>query len=194
MTMYRVRFLLLLGMTAAAAASRVLPHPPNVTPIAAVALLGGARFADRRAAFVVPLGAMLASDLVLGMLHRNLGLVFDPMLLVIYGCFATTVCLGFLLRRHRGVLPIAAATLAASILFFVASNLGVWALGTLYPRTRTGLLECFVAALPFFRNTVLGDAMYAVALFGGLALAERGFPALRDPLCVAPAGGSRRRG
>jgi hypothetical protein len=188
--MYRVRFLVLLGMVTAAAASRLIPHPPNVTPIAAMALLGGACFADRRAAFAVPLGAMLASDLGLGLLHGNLSLVLGPMLLVIYGCFAATVCLGFLLRGRRCALPIASIALASSILFFVVSNFGVWALGSLYPRTWDGLVACYVAAIPFFRNTILGDAAYALMLFGGLALAEREFPALREPLVATPAGGA----
>ncbi len=183
---YRVRFLVLLGMMAAAAASRLLPHPPNMTPIAAMALLGGACFVDRRAALAVPLGAMLASDIALGLLDDDLSLVFGPMLVVVYGCFALIVCLGFLLRGRRRPLRVASATLASSVLFFVVTNLGVWALGALYPRTSAGLVACFVAAIPFFRNTLAGDAAFALALFGGLAAAERGFPPLRDPLVVMP--------
>jgi hypothetical protein len=181
-----VRFVVLLGMTAAAAVSRLLPHPPNLTPIAAIALLGGSCFVDRRAAFAVPLGAMLASDIALARLHGDLSLVVGPMQLVVYGSFAAIVCLGFLLRGRRRALPVAGATLASSVLFFVATNLGVWALGALYPRTSDGLIACFVAALPFFRNTLAGDVGYVLALFGGLALVERGFPILRDPLVVVP--------
>ena len=71
--------------------------------------------------------------------------------------------------------------LASSVLFFLLTNLGVWALGTGYPKSPEGLIACYVAALPFFQNTLLGDAFYATVLFGGLALAEKGFPAFREP-------------
>jgi hypothetical protein len=166
-----------MGMILAAAASRLLPHPPNFAPIAAMALFGGACFADRRAAFLVPLAAMFLSDLALGW-HRTLP--------VVYGSFVVIVCLGGWLRERRTAVPIAAAALTASVLFFVLTNFGVWALGSLYPHTREGLLACYVAAIPFFHNTVLGDALYATVLFGGLALAEKGLPALREPaLAVA---------
>ena len=147
-----------------------------------MALLGGACFADRRAAFAVPLAAMLLSDVALGLLHRGLSSVFRPMTVVIYGCFATTVCLGFLLRARRRALPIAGAALGTSVVFFAVTNFGVWALQSLYPRTWGGLLSCYGAALPFLRNTILGDATYALVLFGGLALTEREFQALRDPV------------
>jgi hypothetical protein len=90
------------------------------------------------------------------------------------------VCIGFLLRRRRRLLPIAGATLASSLLFFIITNFAVWASGALYPRTAIGLLACFVAAIPFFQNTLLGDAVYSVILFGGFAFAERNFPALKD--------------
>lgn len=174
--MYRIRFFVLAGMILAAAGSRLLPHPPNFAPIAALALFGGACFADRRAAFLVPLTAMLLSDLVLG-LHRTLP--------VVYGSFAVLVCLGLWLRQHRTAVPIAAATLIGSVLFFALTNFGVWALGSLYPKSWEGLIACYVAAIPFFHNTVLGDALYATVLFGGLALAEKGVPVLREPAPAA---------
>lgn len=154
----------------AAAASRLLPHPANVTPIAAMALFGGARLPDRRLSFAVPLAAMFLSDLVIG---------FHIQQPVVYGLILLFVAIGRTLRARTGALPVAAATLGASILFFAGTNLGVWLFQALYPRTAAGLLECFAAALPFFRNTLLGDALYAAVLFGGLALAERRFPALR---------------
>jgi hypothetical protein len=101
---------------------------------------------------------------------------------VVYGSFVLIVCLGFLLRGRRKVVQIAGATLAGSLLFFVLTNLGVWAMGSLYPKTWEGLVACYVAAIPFFQNTLLGDAVYATLLFGGLALAEKSFPALREPV------------
>ena len=178
--MYRLRFLVLAGMILAAAAFRLMPHPPNFAPIGAMAIFGGACFASRRAAFVVPLAAMFLSDLAIGLLSGNLSLGLHRLLPVVYGSFALMVCLGFWLRTRRTVAPIAGATLAGSVLFFVLTNLGVWAFGALYPKTWDGLVACYVAAIPFFRNTLLGDAVYATVLFGGLTLAEKGWPILRE--------------
>jgi hypothetical protein len=167
------RFIILVTMTLAAAMSRLIPHPPNFSPIAALALFGGACFADRRAAFGVPLAALFLSDLVLG-LYRSLP--------VVYISFALIVLLGLWLRPRRNLVPIASATLAGSVLFFVLTNFAVWAMGSFYPQTWDGLVTCYVAGIPFFHNTLLGDALYSSVLFGGLFLAERVAPKLREPL------------
>lgn len=169
--MLNTRMTVLATMILAAAASRLIPHPPNFTSVAAMALFGGAHFASKRAAFVVPLVAIFLSDLVLG-LHRGMW--------VVYGSFALIVCIGLWLRGRRTPGRTAAATLAGSVLFYVTTNFAVWAFGSLYPKTSAGLVTCYVAAIPFFRNTLLGDAFYAAALFGSFALAERRFPALRE--------------
>lgn len=152
-----------------AAASRFVPHPPNFTPIGAIALFGGASFANRRAAFLVPLGAMFASDLILG-LH--------VLLPVVYACLAFNVFLGRWLCKRRRPLSVAAAAFAGSCVFFIVTNAACWALW--YPRTLAGLTACYVAAIPFLRNTLLGDGFYAVVLFASLALAEWMVPAIRD--------------
>jgi hypothetical protein len=161
-------------MIAFAALARLVPHPPNFTPIGAMALFGGACLADRRLALAVPLAAMFLSDLFIG-LH-----VLIP---VVYGSFALNVLLGRWLRSRRTVVTTAAVALAGSIQFFVVTNFACWLLW--YPHTVEGLATCYVAAIPFFQNTVLGDAVFATALFGGLAVAERGFPALREPTPAA---------
>jgi hypothetical protein len=127
--LYRGRFAVLLGLMLVAAATRLVPHPPNVTPIAAMALFGGATFVDRRAALGIPLGAMLLSDIGLALLRYDPSQVFTPMLLVIYASFVMIVCLGFILRGRRRPLRVVMVTLAASVLFFAVTNLGVWALG-----------------------------------------------------------------
>ena len=121
-------------------------------------------------AFLVPMAALFLSDLVLGLYSH---------MEVIYGSFALVVCLGLLLRRRRTPLAIAGATLGGSIIFFAITNFGVWFFGSLYPKTAAGLVTCYVAAVPFFQNTLLGDALYATVLFGGFALAEKRFPVLR---------------
>lgn len=173
-----VRFWALAGITLAAAAARLLPHPPNFTPVGAMALFGGATFASRKAAFAVPLAALFLSDLVLGLVRYGAA-VFVSMPFV-YGSFMLTVCLGLLVRCRRSPLTIGAAALANSVLFFAVSNFGVWLQGNLYPKTLEGLAACYVAAIPFFRNTLAGDVLFTVVLFGGFALAQRYFAALRD--------------
>jgi hypothetical protein len=169
--MYK-KLMFVLTLVGVAAASRLLPHPPNFTPIAAMALFGGAFFASKRMAFLVPLLAMGMSDVALGLLSgKELG--FHSTMPVVYVTFAITVCLGFLLREHRGGLRVASVSLAASLLFFVTTNLAVWAEGVYYAKNMTGLLTCFVAAIPFFHNTVLGDACYVAVMFGAMAWAEK---------------------
>src|SRR5258708_30613914 len=135
--MSKHRLTVLIGVVLAAAMSRLIPHPPNFTPVAALALFGGANFADKRTAFLVPLAALLLSDLFLG---------FSGLTLVVYGSFALIVCLGFWLRRRCIVGPITAATLSGAVVFFILTNLGVWALSSLHPRTCNGPAVCYIAA------------------------------------------------
>src|SRR5262245_8044311 len=97
-------------VAALAAAARLLPHPPNFTPLGALALFGGACLADKRLALAVPLAAMLVSDLVLG---------FHPVMPFVYGSFALIACLGFWFRDRWSVVPLAGATLASAVLFFI---------------------------------------------------------------------------
>jgi hypothetical protein len=164
-----------------AAASRLIPHPPNLAPIRAMALCGGACFAHRRAAFVVPLAAMFLSDLAIGLLSVNLPLGLHRLLPFVYGSFALIVCLGFWLGSRRTVVPIAGAALASSVLYVVLTSFGIWAPGSWYPKTWEGLVACYAAAIPFCHHTLVGDAGYTTVPFGGLALADQGLPALREP-------------
>ena len=154
--MNKPRFLFLAGMILLAAASRLIPHPPNFSPIAALALFGGAQFADKRLAFLVPLAAMFLSDLVLG-LHS--------LIPVIYGSFALIVCLGFWLRRRQNVWAIGGAAVVGALLFFVLTNFGVWAMGQMYPKTPAGLIDCYVAAIPFFQNTLVEQSVLCGVVF-----------------------------
>lgn len=165
------RFLVVIGMILVAAGSRLIPHPPNFTPIAAIALFGGAYFSYRRLSFLIPFAAMLLSDLIIG-LHRGM--------LVVYGSFALVVCIGFWLRKRKSVARIARGALASSILFFVTTNFSVWAMGSMYPKNIEGIVACYIAAIPFFQNALLGDSFYTAVLFGIFALVERRFPALNE--------------
>lgn len=168
--MLKTRSTLIIVMVLAAAASRLIPHPPNMTSVTAMALFGGAMFADWWLAFAIPLVALFLSDLLIG---------FHDQMFVVYGTFALIVCIGLWLQRHRSAATIAGAAIASSLLFFLTTNFGVWALDRMYPHTLAGLIACYTAALPFLRNTLEGDLFYTFVLFGGFALLEWQFPKLR---------------
>ena len=172
MTANHARLLAVLSAILLAATLRLVPHPPNFTPIAAMALFGGAYLGRRGLAFAAPLGALLLSDLVLG---------FYPELAFVYLATAATVAIGWALRKWRTALGIGAAALASSLLFFAVTNFGVWLVMDYYPKTLAGLAACYVAAIPFFQNTLAGDLFFSALLFGGFALAEQRLPMLRHP-------------
>lgn len=155
---------LLVIVIVALAAFRLLPHPPNLSPIAAMALFAGAHFADRRLAFIVPLVALMLSDLWLG---------FHSSMLFVYAAFAMIVTLGFLLRERKRLLPIMGLALIGSVLFFLVTNFGAWLSHSIYPHTAQGLLAAYTAGLPFFQNTLLGDLLFTAVLFGGFYLFEQ---------------------
>ena len=168
----------LIGITLAGALMRLLPHPFNVTPIAGLALFGGAHFRDTRAAFAVPLMAMLLSDLVLAfILYGASGLRAMPF---VYSAFALTVVLGRVLGPHRSAVQIGGAAISAALVFYLITNFGVWLRWELYPPTLEGMLACYTAALPFLRNAALGNLLYVAIFFGGLRLVERQFPQLGE--------------
>jgi hypothetical protein len=172
------RFWTLTALVLIAALSRVIPHPWNATPIAALALFGGAHFSSRRSAYLVPLVAMIVSNVMLGSFYDTLPFV--------YASFVLTVYIGTRLRDRRDALTVASASLVSSLAFFAITNAGHWLVSGMYPRTGAGLASCFVAAIPFFRGTVAGDLLFTGVLFGGFALLERRYPALRDPVLSVP--------
>ncbi|MGQ9651804.1 MAG: DUF6580 family putative transport protein [Phycisphaerae bacterium] len=148
----RHRFASLAAITLAAAAIRLVPHPPNLTPIAAIALFGGVFFPTWRSAFALPLAAMLLSDLVLALtIYGWHGGWIMPF---VYGSFALTVCLGRCLRRRPQLLFVAGASLGSAVLFYLVTNLGVWLCSQMYPATWQGLLACYAAAIPFLGNSL----------------------------------------
>ena len=150
---------------------RILPHPPNVSPVAAMALFGGAYFSDRRVAFIVPFLALLLSDVLIG-LH-------DTMVYV-YAGFALTVVIGVWIGQKLNISRIAIAVLVTSGLFFVITNFGAWVTSGLYPMTAEGLLQAYIAAIPFFQNSLLGNLVFTALLFGGYALLQKNVPALAE--------------
>lgn len=183
----------LVAMIAAVAASRffvylVPAESPirmylwNFTPLTAIALFGGAHFHRRWAAYVVPLAAMVLSDMVLHVMGLARVDAWPRLVQqgVVYATFMAVVTIGIWLRRHRGVGNLVAATLVSSSFFWIVTNFAYWLMVTdavppefRYPKTLAGLVQCYTLALPFLRNMLLGDAFYVTTLFGGYALVER---------------------
>ena len=164
------RLIALLSAIAAAAALRLVPHPPNFSPIDAIALFSGAYLARRWTAFLAPFAALLLSDAVLGFYHG---------VATVYAAVALIVIIGWWVSSRRTPVRIGIAAVASSVSFFVITNFGMWLFSGFYPLTTAGLVACYVAAVPFFQNTVAGDLFYTVLLFGGFALAEHFVPRLR---------------
>jgi hypothetical protein len=166
-----LRSFVALAMIVAAAALRIAPHPWNFTPVGAMALFSGAVVRDRRLAFLLAVLALFAGDVFVG---------FHKLMPVVYASLLVNVAIGRFLQDKRTVARIGGATFLAALQFFLLTNFGVWALLDSFRRTAAGLIACYAAALPFFWNTVAGDALYSALLFGGFALAERFIPALRE--------------
>jgi hypothetical protein len=168
--MLKPRFVTLTGMIVGAAMLRLLPHPWNMTPVAALSLFAGAKLGDKRAAFLIPLSAVFISDLALGFYS------FWPL---VYLAHASVVFIGMWLRKRSDVFSLLPAALAGSLSFFFISNLAHYFSSGLYPLTSEGLIQCYLAAIPFFRNALIGDLFFSAVLFGGFRLAEIRFPVLR---------------
>lgn len=151
--------LMALLLVLVAAASRVVPHPWNFTPMIAVALFGGARIERSWLAIVGVLGCLALGDLALGAFpYAGMLWVYAAMLLV--------VLLGRLLRTRTSIFATLVAALGGGALFFMITNFAVFAGTNLYPHTLAGIGECYVAALPFYRNQIVGDLVFTGALFG----------------------------
>jgi hypothetical protein len=159
----------LIFMTLAAALTRLIPHPWNFTAIGAMALFGGTYFDSKKQSLIVPLAALLISDLILG---------FHSTMLFVYGAVALIGILGWNLREEKSVAKVATLTLTSSLVFFVVSNFGVWMMDAMYAKTALGLWTCFVAAIPFFTYQVLGDFFFVGLMFGTFETLKKIVPAL----------------
>jgi len=156
-------------MVFAAAFVRLIPHPPNFAPIAAMALFGGVYFNKKSVAFAIPLAAMFLTDAIIG---------FHSGMWIVYLSFAFIVLIGMFLLKKVTVKNVVLASLSASLSFFIITNFGVWAFGTMYPKNIIGLFECYVAAIPFIHNTLLGDLVYSGLMFGIYEVIKSSNPAL----------------
>ena len=133
---------------------RLIPHIPNVTPITAVALFSGVYFTNKKYAFIIPMVAMFLSDLILG---------FSSISLFVYAAFILVGYIGIASKKMS-----VKTILLSSISFFIITNFGVWL--SWYPKSLNGLLECYTLAIPFFRNSLIGDFVFSESCITVLSL------------------------
>jgi hypothetical protein len=158
------------GFILAGALTRLLPHPVNFTPIAAMALFGGTYLKDKKLAFLIPMSAMLLSDILLEIIN---GTGFHSMMIFVYGSMAISTMFGFFLRGREQRQTIMVASLTGSMLFFIITNFGEWLTQSTYPMNTAGLIDCYVKAIPYFRGTLMGDLFYNLIFFVGFAIVNK---------------------
>lgn len=178
-----LRFSVVTLLILLAALSRLIPHPANFAPIGGMALFGAAYYSRRVWAFVIPVVSMWISDLLLnnvvyaeyfdGFVWFYSGAWFT------YGAFILIALMGLFTLRKIKVPNLLFSALGASVIFFLVSNFGVWFSGTMCPKDFGGLIACYTAGIPFFKNTVMGDLFYTGVLFGAFELSARQFPILK---------------
>lgn len=167
-----IALLVVLGL-----AARLLPHPPNFVPIAAIALFAGFLFGGRLLAVAIPLSAMVIGDLWIGAYDYRV-------MLVVYAALALPVVMARVLGGRLNPVRLIPTVLVSSLVFFATTNFAVWYFGSLYSHNLAGLIECYVAALPFFRFTLMGDVLWSALLFGGYALSQVSVRSLTPAMAV----------
>ena len=161
--------ILALGLISICVAARMLPHPTNFAPIAAAALFAGVFIRSFWLALALPLGALLVGDSLIGFYDGK------TMAAVYFGLSVPPLLIARVFMKTKpGVLGIALGSLSSSVAFFLISNGAVWAFSSLYVHNPAGIGQCFAAALPFFRNTAVGDLFWSAAFFGTHAAAALG--------------------
>lgn len=155
--------------------ARFIEHAPNFVPIGALALWGGV-YLNKKFSLIVPFLVMLLSDSVIG--FYNWKVMFS-----VYFGFAVMVLLGWWVRKQKSIPNVIFASFGGAVLFYLITNFAVWASSTWYPQNLYGLLGSYAMALPFFRNSLMGDLFYGAVFFGayeGFFLAKRKFIVFRE--------------
>jgi hypothetical protein len=164
----------------AAAFTRLFPHAPNFTAVGAMAIFGGSVIKDKKLAFLLPLGALLLSDVCLQLFTETKGF-YGTTQFFVYAAFLIITALATMMQK-RSVANVTLAAVWSGAIFFVLSNLGVWASSSFYPKSFAGLAACYAAAIPFYKseffgnfilNSVMGNMFYSALLFGAYAVMER---------------------
>ena len=155
---------IVVGLVVLAVFSRLLPHPPNFTPVMAIALFSGFHFQSKSIGLLAPLAALFISDLILG---------FYSVMWAVYLGFAVMILISSYLKKNKTLTTVMLTTLFGSLFFFMLTNFAVWLQASIYSKDWSGLSQCYVMALPFFRNSLLGDLVYTSSLFLIYEVAQR---------------------
>lgn len=139
-------------------AARFLPHPANFAPIGAIAIFSGL-YLPKKWAIILPLAAMIFSDIFIGFYSW-------PIMLSVYGGFIIMGLIGLWVRKNKKLSTVLGGTILGSVIFYLVTNFSVWAFGSLYAHNLNGLLASYTMAIPFFRNSLLGDLFYTGVLVG----------------------------
>ncbi len=168
------KIILILSLLIIGILGRILPHPPNVTPIIAIALLASHAFKNKWIAISIPLVGMWISDLMINNYlyagYYDQFVFFSTGSLWIYGSILFIVLIGRILIKHIRIPTVLLSSLSASFSFFIITNFGVWFSSIMYPKSLFGLIECYTLAIPFFGNALIGDLIYSVVLFTSYSL------------------------
>lgn len=164
----------------AAAFTRLFPHYPNFTAMGAMAVFGGSVLKDKKLAFLLPLGALLLSDVCLQLFTTTKGF-YGTSQFFVYAAFLVITAVATSMKK-RSVANIALAAVWSGAIFFIISNFGVWLSSDYYPKTLAGLGACYWTAIPFYKNELFGNFIlnsimsnlfYSAILFGAYAVMER---------------------
>lgn len=154
----KTKIIIAISVVALAAASRLVKHPFNFTPIVAMSIFAGC-YLGKKWAVILPVASMVISDYFIGF--------YDWQVMAsVYLGIALAFVIGWHLKKRKKWHNVALASFASSVAFFLITNFAVWAFFDWYPHTWAGLVNCFTLALPFFRNTLAGDFVYSGLLFG----------------------------
>lgn len=154
----RYNYLIALLLVLIGVSLRLFPHLPNFSPIATIALFGGVYF-SRKIALIILLAAMVISDIFIGYYEIKL-------MICVYGCFLSSIALGFWLKKHKNWRAILGSSILSAIIFFLVTNFAVWVFTPWYEKTFIGFIQCYLLAIPFFKNNLLGNIFYTISLFG----------------------------
>jgi hypothetical protein len=186
MNKIKLQFSVLSAIIAVAAFSRMVPHSTNFSPLAAIGLFGAAHFTKRWQALVVPIMATWLSDLFINnVIYSNYYTTFTWFYEGFYwqyGSYLLITLFGiWLYKQNVSVAKVLGGAIGAGLIFFLVSNLGCWVGSTIYPQNMAGLGACYVAGIPFYKATLVGDAFFSVILFGGYYLLQKQFSIFRLP-------------
>ena len=158
-----IKVVLIISIIFLVSLTRIFPHPPNFTPILALAIFGGAYLPNRITAISLPIISMFISDLIIGF-HSQ-----------IFSIYATIILLSILghLMKTKNFKNFAITGFTGSLIFFIITNFSVWLGGSLYPLTIDGIIQCYIMAIPFFHNTLISTMLFLTILFFGYTFAEK---------------------